>query len=311
MYLWPANLGGVTRLVVVSGESMEPTYDLGDIVVTRDRPTTAVGDVVVFEVPEGDEAAGMLVIHRALSVEPDGRFITQGDNRSTPDQWPLTEENIVGQPIFHIPRGAEALNLVRQPLVIAALAGVIAMLFLWPNSDDDELDDELDEDDLDDGVEPMPELLPETVLASAVATVHVSEASVDASAESDDDVDVWAAVWDLDVAATEAPLLADSTPLVPAIARAELDDDTDDTDADEADGADRDVADVGALDGETAVEVPAGDGGDELALSPDELAARWLDEMLADVSPSAPAAEVMADAEAWLDAQLDTAGATN
>ncbi len=139
IYLWPALLGGSTRVVIVSGRSMEPTYDLRDIVVARDAGDTRVGDVVVFEVPEG-KAEGMLIIHRVLEIDDDGFFITQGDNRTTPDQWQLTEENIVGKPLVHIPKGGKVLSFIQNIWVIALLAGIVVLFVMWP--DDDEEDDE-------------------------------------------------------------------------------------------------------------------------------------------------------------------------
>lgn len=143
-YLWPAVLGGSTRIVIVSGTSMEPTYDLRDIVVVRDAEGTRIGDVVVFEVPEG-EAEGMLVIHRVLKVDDDGFFITQGDNRTTPDQWQLTEDHIVGKPLLHIPKAGSVLGFIQNVWVIALLAGLAALCLLWPD-EKDELDEPEDEE---------------------------------------------------------------------------------------------------------------------------------------------------------------------
>ena len=143
IYLWPAMLGGSSRLVVVSGHSMEPTYDLLDIVVARDAGDTRVGDIVVFEVPEG-EAEGMLIIHRVLEVDDAGFFITQGDNRDTPDQWQLTEDDIVGKPLAHIPQGGKALGFIQNVWVIALLVGLVVLFVLWP---DDDIEDDEDAED--------------------------------------------------------------------------------------------------------------------------------------------------------------------
>lgn len=141
--LWPAQLGGSTRLVIVAGHSMEPTYDLGDIVVTRDRGAADVGDPVVFTVPEGDAGAGILVIHRITGVDPEGFFMTQGDNRATPDRWQLTEDDIVGQPLVVIPNGGHVVFFLQQWIVIAVLAGLLTVFVLWPTGT--RTDDETDE----------------------------------------------------------------------------------------------------------------------------------------------------------------------
>lgn len=157
LYLWPARFGGSTRLVIVSGESMEPTYDLGDLVVARDGTQPDVGDVVVFAVPEG-EAEGMLVIHRVLDVDSDGFFVTQGDNRDTPDQWKLTGDDIVGEPLLHIPKGALAIRFLQQWWVLMILVSLLVVVVLWPSDDDD--DDRTDDhQDVDpDRTTPIPVL---------------------------------------------------------------------------------------------------------------------------------------------------------
>ena len=141
LYLWPAPLGGQTRAVVVSGHSMEPTYDLGDLVIVRERPTSEIGDTVVFEVPDGETGEGLLVIHRVVEVDDEGFFITQGDNRTTPDRWQLTEENIVGQPLAHLPHGGKLFHFLQQIWVIIVLIGIVVVMMLWPSGDDDEHED--------------------------------------------------------------------------------------------------------------------------------------------------------------------------
>ena len=144
IFLWPAPLGGSTRLVIVSGHSMEPTYDFGDVVVARGGYRPGVGDTVVFAVPNGT-AKGMLVIHRIIGVDDAGFFVTQGDNRDTPDQWQLTDDDIVGQPLLHVPKGGHAVWFLQQRIVIAVLLGLLVMFLLSPakdphNDDQDEQD---------------------------------------------------------------------------------------------------------------------------------------------------------------------------
>ena len=147
LYLWPAPLGGQTRAVVVSGHSMEPTYDLGDLVIVRERPTSEIGDTVVFEVPDGETGEGLLVIHRVVEVDDEGFCITQGDNRTTPDRWQLTEENIVGQPLAHLPHGGKLFQFLQQIWVIILLIGIVVVMVLWPSGDDDEHDGEHDDEE--------------------------------------------------------------------------------------------------------------------------------------------------------------------
>jgi signal peptidase len=152
IYFWPAVLGGSSRIITVSGHSMEPTYDSNDIVVTRDSGDISVGDVVVFEVPEGP-AEGMLVIHRVLEVNDAGFFITQGDNRDTPDQWQLTDNDIVGRPVAHLPSGGIILDFLENIWVIAGLVGLVVLFLFWPNEEETEAAEDIDCNDETDAFE--------------------------------------------------------------------------------------------------------------------------------------------------------------
>ena len=160
VYLWPATLGGSTRLIVVSGHSMEPTYDFGDIVVARGSGDAAVGDVVVFAVPDG-VGEGILVIHRVIDIDDAGFVVTQGDNRDQPDEWQLTQDDIVGTPLAHLPKLGYVVWYLRQWWVIAVLAGLLTILLLWPSTtvlDDDEAGDDDDEHEDHDAVADVEQL---------------------------------------------------------------------------------------------------------------------------------------------------------
>ena len=97
-FLWPASLGGHTRLIAVEGRSMEPTYHLGDAVIARDNPNPKMGDVIVYHIPKGQPAAGLLIIHRVSGLWPDGTYQTQGDNRTSPDPFHIVSGDIIGTP---------------------------------------------------------------------------------------------------------------------------------------------------------------------------------------------------------------------
>ena len=47
--LGPSQLGGPTSYAVLSGNSMEPHLERGDLVLTRTKPSYSVGEVVLYE----------------------------------------------------------------------------------------------------------------------------------------------------------------------------------------------------------------------------------------------------------------------
>jgi len=146
--VWPVKLGGSSGYTVVSGKSMEPTYHTDDIVITRKHEHPAVGDVIVYRVPEGEPGAGRQVIHRIVEVTADGRFVTQGDNNPSIDPWRPGSDDLIGTAVVLAPQGARVFGWVTSPIAIG-IAGATA--FLWvlrPRDEDDEDDEaELETDD--------------------------------------------------------------------------------------------------------------------------------------------------------------------
>lgn len=133
-FLWPTALGGSTRFVVVQGHSMEPVYHLGDAVVVKELAHPQVGDVIVFSIPAGEPAAGMLVVHRIHGVRADGTFETKGDNRRYPDTFRIRRADILGSPAWTLPHFGRLVGLAADPLVVGATAGTIARILLLPRT---------------------------------------------------------------------------------------------------------------------------------------------------------------------------------
>lgn len=131
-FMWPSSLGGSSRLILVQGHSMEPTYWPGALVFLNTDVEPSVGRVVVFEIPEGELAAGQLVVHRIIGQRPDGSFITQGDNTQNPDDYRVTRSDILGAPRFSLPGGGRVLALLSSPVGIGAAAGLMSVAALWP-----------------------------------------------------------------------------------------------------------------------------------------------------------------------------------
>lgn len=131
-FMWPSSLGGSSRLVLVHGHSMEPTYLPGELVFLDTSVEPHVGDVIVFEIPEGELAAGQVVVHRIVGQRADGTFETQGDNSNNPDGYRVTRGDILGSPRFSLPGGGRVLAWLSSPIGIGGVAGLMSTALLWP-----------------------------------------------------------------------------------------------------------------------------------------------------------------------------------
>jgi signal peptidase len=130
-YLRPPALGGNTELVVVHGNSMHPTYESGDLVLTRATEDYSTGDVVAYGIA-GSQAR---VIHRIVD-DTSGGFSTQGDNRPSRDPWTPSAAAVTGRAVVHVPRlGSMLVSFAGSPLAMAAAAGFAAFLTVaWPDA---------------------------------------------------------------------------------------------------------------------------------------------------------------------------------
>jgi len=127
--LRPDYLGGATGYTIVTGDSMVPTLQPGDLAITRGQREYAVGDVVTFPVMNS------IVIHRITGGTADDGFITRGDGTSgRDDTWRVPVEDIKGSLWFRVPGGGtyilNLLSFLRTPAVMVVLAVSISILLL-------------------------------------------------------------------------------------------------------------------------------------------------------------------------------------
>jgi signal peptidase len=150
--VWPLVTGRPSRVIIVSGHSMEPTYHTGDLLLAWPASTYHKGDVMPYRIPADEPGAGGLVIHRVVGRDVDG-YVMQGDNNDAPDVWRPTPQDAIGRTVLLVPKVGIALAWIRQPLILAALAAglVTTTLLLRGGKVSDEAPEELDVVDLRDG----------------------------------------------------------------------------------------------------------------------------------------------------------------
>jgi signal peptidase len=90
------------RPSLISGNSMNPTYYPGDVVITRTIPPEEiqVGDIIRFRRESID------VVHRVKAIQEDASglvFTTRGDNNNVDDE-PVTVDRYAGKVILSVPK---------------------------------------------------------------------------------------------------------------------------------------------------------------------------------------------------------------
>lgn len=117
LLLMGGRLLGLQIFTVLSG-SMEPAYETGSLIYVKqvDHRELKAGDVITFMLSEDTVAT-----HRIVEVLPDAndpsviRYRTKGDANNTEDQLPVHYKNILGTPVFTIPKLGYVLNCIQHP----------------------------------------------------------------------------------------------------------------------------------------------------------------------------------------------------
>lgn len=130
-------LGGIQVFTVLSG-SMEPTYHVGSIIYVKDVDYRELksGDVITFLLNEE-----MIATHRIVEVVPDEkdpetiRYRTKGDANNAVDGGLVHYKNVIGSPVFTIPKlGYFAAFIQKPPGTYAAIAvgSILLLLVILP-----------------------------------------------------------------------------------------------------------------------------------------------------------------------------------
>jgi signal peptidase I len=135
MALWPTSLGGRISYSEVSGHSMLPTYQPGDLVIAVAVPSYSAGDPVVYRVPKGEVGGGLHVIHRIVAGNGSTGFTMKGDHNEFVDPWKPRRGDIVGRVMLRLPRLGGWLAWLARPVNVGILcASITVTCMLWPRS---------------------------------------------------------------------------------------------------------------------------------------------------------------------------------
>ena len=116
------------RLCAVQSGSMEPnipTYSLCLVGTRYDYNSLQVGDIIVYDRPYDH----LQVVHRIVAILDEG-IITKGDANPVDDGILLTEADITGVYLGHIPGVGRITSLVRTPVGIGIIWAAVVLLLV-------------------------------------------------------------------------------------------------------------------------------------------------------------------------------------
>ena len=124
----PAQLGGWASYAIITGNSMEPSFRAGDLVVLRPSSVYSINDIVLYENPEIGP-----VFHRIVA-SAHNRFTFKGDHNSWTDSYQASHEDILGKYWFSIPELGAAVSFLHTPAGLAATTALAGGLVFGPKA---------------------------------------------------------------------------------------------------------------------------------------------------------------------------------
>ena len=121
----PTQLGGQVTYIIVDGNSMEPKFHFGDLVLVRKQSIYQAGEAVTYQ----DAEMGQYVFHRIVNIQGD-RFILQGDHNTWLDSYHPKQSEIIGRLWIHIPMAGKPIQWARKPLGLAIICGLLGGIML-------------------------------------------------------------------------------------------------------------------------------------------------------------------------------------
>lgn len=123
---------GLGNSYVVLSDSMEPTMSAGDLIFVQDVPAKNVeeGDVVTFRYNPREPTTTHRVIG-SRQLDGERAFRTQGDANDNPDPRLVTDKELVGKLVLHIPMYGYIIRFAGSPVgtilfvVVPSLAYIV------------------------------------------------------------------------------------------------------------------------------------------------------------------------------------------
>lgn len=117
------------KAYIVDTNSMEPTINVGDIVIVKKVKEDKLkqGDVITFT------EEGEVITHRITKVEREEngtQYVTKGDNNNTEDTFKIRYNDIIGEEILTIPQLGKTVQILDSKIIILIIILIILIFIL-------------------------------------------------------------------------------------------------------------------------------------------------------------------------------------
>lgn len=117
-----AGILGYNYKTVLTG-SMEPAIPVGSIVITKEKSSYEIEDIISFQ------EEGAIITHRIISIDRE-RYITKGDANNVADTEEVQQKQILGKVILTIPLLGYLVMWLMSPVGIISLFMIIGIWYI-------------------------------------------------------------------------------------------------------------------------------------------------------------------------------------
>ena len=117
-----AGILGYNYKTVLTG-SMEPAIPVGSIVITKEKSSYEIEDIISFQ------EEGAIITHRIISIDRE-RYITKGDANNVADTEEVQQKQILGKVILTIPLLGYLVMWLMSPFGIISLFMIIGIWYI-------------------------------------------------------------------------------------------------------------------------------------------------------------------------------------
>jgi signal peptidase I len=121
----PQQFGGQVAYVIVTGNSMEPLYQRGDLVIVHRATEYQIGDIVTYRHPYIGP-----VIHRIIGQQGD-RFVLKGDHNTWTDSYLPAQADIIGKAWLYLAGVGQIIGFLRNPWILSILVACAGAVLLF------------------------------------------------------------------------------------------------------------------------------------------------------------------------------------
>jgi signal peptidase I len=123
------NLLGIISIRVVLSDSMSPTINKNDVVITANWIKPMPSDIAIYHQRNIDGDYVQDVVHRVVTINADGMYQFKGDNNKSQDPLLVESKDVSGTVVSQLPAIGKLFNWMGLLVVLSIATGLWLVIY--------------------------------------------------------------------------------------------------------------------------------------------------------------------------------------